>query len=293
MGRKLEYTIPDSYDGKRVISYLRGEIKLSSRLIRTLKHYDTGITLNGVHTRTVDIMHTGDILGVDIPCPDGEIEAVEMPLDILYEDDDLIIINKSPFLAIHPTHNHQGDTLANALVYHLEKQGKPTMFRAVGRLDKGTSGIVICALNKHCAALIPKTVEKEYYAVVSGVLEDTGTIDAPIYRPDPMKTLRAVGEDGDRAVTHWTVIKKNEELSFVRVNLETGRTHQIRVHFASLGMPLVGDYLYGTPGEIGHQLLHCGKITFTHPVTKERMTVTAPLPEDMQRVVDGIEPETE
>lgn len=288
MGRKIEYKIPAEYNEKRVISYLRGEAKLSSRLIRTLKHYDDGITLNGVHTRTVDIMHTGDILGVDIPCPDGEIEPIEMPLDILYEDDDIIIINKSPFLAIHPTHNHQGDTLANALVYHLTQKGKPTMFRAVGRLDKGTSGIVICALNKHAANFIPKTVEKEYYAVVSGVLEPTGTIDAPIYRPDPMKTLRAVGESGDRAVTHWEVIKQNSELSYVRVNLETGRTHQIRVHFAHLGMPLVGDYLYGIEGNIRHQLLHCGKITFTHPVSGERMTVTAPPPEDMQRVIDTI-----
>lgn len=288
MGRKIEYKIPEEYNEKRVISYLRGEIKLSSRLIRTLKHYETGITLNGEHTRTVDIMHTGDVLGVDIPCPDGEIEPVEMPLDILYEDDDLIIINKSPFLACHPTHNHQGDTLANALVFHLEQENKPTMFRAVGRLDKGTSGIVICALNKHAANSVPKTVRKEYYAVVEGYLEPTGTIDAPIYRPDPMKTLRAVGEGGDRAVTHWEVIKQNEKLSYVRVNLETGRTHQIRVHFASLGMPLVGDYLYGTEGDIGHQLLHCGKVTFTHPVSREEMTVIAPPPEDMQKVINSI-----
>lgn len=288
MGRKIEYRIPEEYNEKRVISYLRGEVKLSSRLIRTLKHYDTGITLNGVHTRTVDIMHTGDILGVDIPCPDGEIEPVEMPIDILYEDDDLIIINKSPFLACHPTHNHQGDTLANALVFHLMQENKPTMFRAVGRLDKGTSGIVICALNKHAANSVPKTVEKEYYAVVEGHLETKGTIDAPIYRPDPMKTLRAVGEGGDRAVTHWEVIKQNEKLSYVRVSLETGRTHQIRVHFASLGMPLVGDYLYGTEGDIGHQLLHCGKVTFTHPVSREKMTITAPPPEDMQKIIDSI-----
>ena len=288
MGRKIEYTVPESYDGRKVISYLKGEVKISSRLLRTLKHYEKGITLNGEHIRTVDIIHTGDVLGVDIPCPDGGIEPIEMPLDILYEDDDLIAINKSPFLACHPTHNHQGDTLANAIVFHLMKQGKPTMFRAVGRLDKGTSGIVICALNKHSAALIPKTVEKEYCAVVSGKLEKTGTIDAPIYRPDPMKTLRAVGEGGDPAVTHWTVIKQNEEMSFVSVRLETGRTHQIRVHFASLGMPLVGDYLYGTEGDIGHQLLHCGRVSFTHPVSGERITLTAQMPEDMQRIVDGI-----
>ena len=289
MGRKMAFTVPESYDEKKVISYLKGEVKISARLLKVLKRTENGITLNGEHIRTIDPIHTGDILAVDIPCPDGEIAPVEMPLDVLYEDDDLIIINKSPFLACHPTHNHQGDTLANALVYHLQSLGKPTMFRAVGRLDKGTSGIVICALNKHCASFVPRTVSKEYYAVVGGCLEDTGTIDAPIYRPDPMKTLRAVGEGGDRAVTHWTVIKKNDSRSYVRINLETGRTHQIRVHFASLGMPLAGDSMYGTdPEGLGHQLLHCGKVTFTHPVTRQQMTVTAPLPEDMRRVVEGI-----
>lgn len=288
MGRKIKYTIPEEYDGKRVISYLKGEAKISARLLRTLKQQEEGITLNGVHIRSIDPIHTGDILAIDIPCPNGEIEPIEMPLDIIYEDDDILVINKNPFLACHPTHNHQGDTLANAIVWHLQSEGKPTMFRAVGRLDKGTSGIVICALNKHSANFIPKTVEKEYYAVVCGKLEKTGTIDAPIYRPDPMKTLRAVGENGDRAVTHWTVIKQNDNLSYVAVRLETGRTHQIRVHFSSLGMPLYGDGMYGEENEVGHQLLHCGKVTFTHPVTRERLTLTAKMPDDMQRVVDNL-----
>lgn len=288
MGRKIEFTVPESYDGKKVISYLKGEAKISARLLRSLKQYEKGITLNGEHIRSIDIIHTGDILGVDIPCPDGEIEPVDIPLDIIYEDDDIIAINKSPFLACHPTHNHQGDTLANGIVHHLMKENKPTMFRAVGRLDKGTSGIVICALNKHAANVIPKTVKKEYLAVVTGKLEKTGTIDAPIYRPDPMKTLRAVGEQGDRAVTHWQVVKQNENLSLVKIQLETGRTHQIRVHFAHLGMPLLGDYMYGEENEIGHQLLHCGKVTFTHPVTGENMTLTAPMPPDMKKVADEI-----
>ena len=289
MGRQIFYTIPPDYDGKKVISYLRGEAGISCRLLKALKRIENGITLNGIHTRTIDILHSGDILAVDIPCPDSEIEPVEFPLDILYEDDDLIIINKDPFIACHPTHNHQGDTLANALAYYLQSKGKFSVFRAVGRLDKGTSGIVICALNKHAAAHIPKTVSKEYVAVISGKTEPTGTIDAPIYRPDPMKTIRAVGENGDRAVTHWEVIKQNDTTTLTRIKLETGRTHQIRVHFASIGMPLVGDSLYGTdPMNIGHQLLHCEKVTFTHPITNKVMTVIAPLPEDMKAVIDKI-----
>lgn len=116
-----------------------------------------------------------------------------------------------------------------------------------------------------------------------------GTIDKPIYRPDPMKTLRAVGEQGDRAVTHWETIATDGEKSLVRVWLETGRTHQIRVHFASIGMPLVGDGMYGTDEmKLGHQLLHCAKVSFVHPVTGERMTLEAPMPEDMRKIVETL-----
>ena len=289
MGRIIKFTIPEEYDGQKVIAYLRGEAKISCRLLKSLKREPDGIALNDKHIRTIDLLHTGDVLSVNIPCPDSEIEPVEFPLDIIYEDDDIIVINKDPFIACHPTHNHQGDTLANALAYYLQSKGKVSVFRAVGRLDKGTSGIVICALNKHAAASIPKTVSKEYLAVISGKLEANGTIDAPIYRPDPMKTIRAVGDGGDHAVTHWRVVKQNETTTLARISLETGRTHQIRVHFASIGMPLVGDSLYGTdPLNIAHQLLHCEKVTFTHPVTGEAMTVVAPVPEDMQKIIDDI-----
>lgn len=289
MKRTIKFTIPEDYDGRKVIAYLRGEAKISSRLLKSLKRTENGITLNGVHTRTVDILHTGDELKIEIPCPDGGIEPINIPIDIIYEDDDLIAVNKGPFLACHPTHNHQGDTLANAIAYHLKEEGKQSVFRAVGRLDKGTSGIVICALNKHSAAQIPKTAEKEYLAVVSGRTDKFGTIDKPIYRPDPMKTIRAVGEQGDRAVTHWVTLATDGEKSLVKIRLETGRTHQIRVHFASIGMPLVGDSMYGTDEmKLGHQLLHCARVSFVHPITGKRMTLEAPMPEDMNRIAKAL-----
>lgn len=289
MKRTIKYTVPEEYDGKKVIAYLRGEAKISARLLKSLKRIDNGITLNGEHIRTVDILHTGDELKIEIPCPDGGIEPMYIPINVIYEDDDLIAVNKSPFLACHPTHNHQGDTLANALAYHLKNEGKQSVFRAVGRLDKGTSGMVICALNKHSAAKIPKTAEKEYLAVVSGKTEKYGTIDRPIYRPDPMKTIRAVGEQGDRAVTHWETVATDGKISLVRIKLETGRTHQIRVHFASIGMPLVGDSLYGTDEmKLGHQLLHCAKVSFVHPVTGEKITLEAPMPEDMKEITETL-----
>ncbi len=289
MGRLISYNVEEDYDGENVYKFLREKAKISYRLLKSLKQIPKGIMLNGEHIRTVDIIHTGDVLSVDIPCPESEIEPVEMPLEILYEDSDLLIINKDPFIACHPTHNHQGDTLANAVAYYLKSKNKNSVFRAVGRLDKGTSGIVICALNKHCAAMIPGNVEKEYLAIINGKPDKQGTINAPIYRPDPMKTIRAVGESGDFAVTHWTVIKQNNEKALARINLETGRTHQIRVHFAHIGMPLVGDSLYGTdPDGYGHQMLHCHMVSFIHPVSKEKITINAPMPEDMQRIADSI-----
>ena len=162
MGRLISYNIEEDYDGENVYKFLREKAKISYRLLKSLKQIPNGIMLNGEHIRTVDIIHSGDVLSVDIPCPESEIEPVEMPLEILYEDSDLLIINKDPFIACHPTHNHQGDTLANAVAYYLKSKNKNSVFRAVGRLDKGTSGIVICALNKHCAAMIPGNVEKEY-----------------------------------------------------------------------------------------------------------------------------------
>lgn len=290
MGRQISYMVEEDYNGENVYKFLREKAKISYRLLKSLKQIRNGIMLNGEHIRTVDIIHTGDILSVDIPCPESEIEPVEMPLDVIYEDNDLLIINKDPFIACHPTHNHQGDTLANAVAYYLKQKNKNSVFRAVGRLDKGTSGIVICALNKHCAAMIPGNVEKEYLAIINGKPEKEGTIDAPIYRPDPMKTIRAVGEGGDYAVTHWEVIKQNESMALAKINLETGRTHQIRVHFSHIGMPLVGDSLYGTDeNNYGHQMLHCHKVSFIHPVSKENITITAPMPEDMQTIADGIE----
>lgn len=289
MGRILKYTIPQDFDGKKVKVFLRGKIGISARLLTKLKNSDSGITLNGEHVRTIDLLHSGDILQIELPASESAIEPIDIPIDIIYEDDDIIAVNKSPFLACHPTHNHQGDTLANALAFYLQSKKKSSVFRAIGRLDKGTSGIVICALNPYVASVIPKTISKEYYAVVSGKIAETGTINKKIYRPDPMKTLRAAGDEGDEAVTHWEVIKQNDKMSFVRIRLETGRTHQIRVHFSSIGMPLVGDSMYGTDDfNIGHQLLHCGKVQFIHPVTKESITIEAPLHSDMQKIVDRI-----
>lgn len=286
MDRILKFNIDEKYDGKKVLTFLKTEINASARLIRQLKRTENGITLNGEHIRTVDFMKTGDVLAVRLPEDTESFEPLPYDLSVLYEDDDILVVDKPHGLALHPSHNHQGDTLANAVSYHLSKQGKSGVFRAVGRLDKGTSGIVVCALNKYAAARLSGKIYKEYLAVAEGIYEGEGVIDRPIYRPDPIITLRTVDERGERAVTEWKAVSHCNGRTLLRIHLVTGRTHQIRVHFSSLGTPLTGDTMYGTPhGEISRQALHCRLCRFTHPVTGKEITLEAPLPEDMKKLL--------
>lgn len=280
MPRKISFTIPNEYNNKKVVHFLRGRAQLSVRLINALKRCENGIMLNGSQTRTIDLLNAGDTLTVNIPDDKILPDPVFIPLDIRYEDKDIIAVNKTPFLAMHPTHNHQGNTLANGLAWHLTQKGTNTAFRAIGRLDKGTSGMVICALNKYAAARLTGNVKKVYLAIVQGVFEGEGTIDCPIFRPNPMGTLRACGERGDRAVTHWQSLCTTSGRSLLRIRLETGRTHQIRVHFAHVGAPLCGDSMYGGSG-FAHQLLHCESAAFIHPVTGLPLKITAPMPDEM------------
>lgn len=279
--RHIEYVIPESFNGKKVLHFLRGEAKLSARLVNSLKRIENGITCNGQHIRTVDLLKKGDVLAVNLPEDKPSVEPIGFPLDIVYEDSDILVINKPAGLAMHPTHNHQGDTLANGVAAYFRDKGQSVTFRAVGRLDKGTSGLVLCALNKPAASKSAGHFHKTYYAVVGGVFRGSGTIDRPIYRPDPMKTLRAVGDEGDRAVTHWQSLWTDGKTSLLEIHLETGRTHQIRVHFASCGTPLCGDDMYGSSDtRINRAALHCGKLELIHPITEENLTFQVPFPAD-------------
>lgn len=288
MSRVIEYIIPKEYSGKKLIAFLRGSVNISSRTLTQLKKDPDGIKRNGEHIRTIDIVYAGDIITVKMPDETNSIEPADFSkLKIVYEDDDILIINKPPFLAVHPTHNHQGDTLANEVAgYMLSKQKSP-VFRAVGRLDKSTSGLIIIALNKHAAFQLSGNNKKEYLAIAEGKIEGSGTIDKPIYRPDPGKTLRAVGETGESAVTHYESVASNGKLTLLRVTLETGRTHQIRVHFSSIGHPLAGDDMYGgSKNYIDRAALHCAKIDFIHPVTGKALSFSAEMPNDMKNLFE-------
>ena len=283
--RVIEYTATQYFEGKKLISFLRGHVKISVRLLRSLKRVEGGIKINGENARTIDILHAGDTVTLSIPEDDTHSIPIDYELKVVYEDDDVLVIDKPAMLPMHESHNHQGDTLANAVAGYLQKKGKSLAFRAVGRLDKGTSGLVICALNSHAAARLSGNFEKTYYAMATGHYEGVGTIDKPIYRPDPMKTYRIADDRGDRAVTHYEVLESAEDYSFLKIRLETGRTHQIRVHFAYLGTPLYGDRMYGEEHPlIERQALHCGEVSFNHPVTGERLTLSAELPEDMKNL---------
>ena len=284
MRRKLNYQIPPSYDGKKVLHFLRGEAKLSCRMVTRLKQLEDGILLNGVKVRTIDRLHTGDRLALTLPDEKNTISGEKMPLSIVFQDEDILIINKPAGLAMHPTHNHQGDTLANAVAAYLNEQGSGAVFRAVGRLDKCTSGLVVLVLHGMAASILAGHIEKTYLALPSGYFSGNGKIEKRIYRPDPMKTLRCAGETGDEAVTLWQSLVAGNAASLVRVRPLTGRTHQIRVHFASMGAPLLGDEMYGGCRDwIDRAALHCESVRLTHPVTGKQMFFSCPMPPDMMQ----------
>ena len=291
MPRSISSTIPPELDGEKLIVFLRGHLKISARLLPKLKNDPVGLLRNGEHIRTVDRVHTGDVITVTFPDEENAIPPSDTEnLHIAYEDEDILVINKSPDIAMHPTHNHQGDTLANKISAYLISKNRKAVFRAVGRLDKCTSGLVIIALNAHAANILSENVEKYYLALAAGEYHGEGTVNKPIIRPDPGKTYRWVGENGEYAVTHWKSLKTDGKRSLLKIHLETGRTHQIRVHFASMGTPLIGDDMYGAADlSVSRAALHCFSLRFLHPVTKEEIYLEAPLPEDMQSVADTIE----
>ena len=288
MKRTVSYTVESRYDGRQVKQFLKDEAGISSRLVKLLKRTPDGLLLNGAHVRTVDVLREGDTLTLNIPESSRPVEPSDVHVPVLYEDGDVIVFDKPPFMPVHPTRNHQGDTLANAFSGYLASKGMQAAFRAVNRLDRDTSGAVVTALNQMAASKLQASLNKTYVAIVYGEWSGSGTIDLPIYRPDPLLIRRAVGEAGERAVTHWSCAEVKNGMSMLKIKLETGRTHQIRVHFSHLGCPLVGDTMYGDgDSRIKRQALHCAEVEFVHPVTNLKTTVKSPLPGDIRLLFYG------
>ena len=294
MNRNIDYIIDEDSAGLRVEQFLRRK-RYSGQNLSEIKRMPKSILVNGVHYYMRQELSTGDHLQVRI-CETQNSEKIpptKLPLDIIYEDEDLLVLNKPAGMPIHPSLNNYTNSIANALAYYFQSQGKPFIFRCCNRLDRDTSGLTI--VSKHlvsCSILSDMTkyreVHREYLAIARGsVTPSEGTIQAPLGRKEGTIIERTVDwEHGEDAVTHYKVVKEANGHSLVSLRLETGRTHQIRIHMKYLGYPLIGDYLYNPDMEyMTRQALHSHHMEFTHPITGAHMSFTAPLPEDMARVM--------
>ncbi len=294
MDRTLEYKIETEYDGFTIEKYLKAH-GYSSANITAIKKMPNNVVVADEWVHMNRKLTTGEFLTVNIHEEESseKIPPIDIPLNIVYEDQDIIVINKPAGLPIHPSLNHYEDSLANGLAYYYQKQNKPFIFRCANRLDKNTSGLTVIAKHLVSANIISTMVKnrqfhREYYAIVRGHIEPTsGTIDAPIGRVNESIILRQVDfEKGESAITHYQVIDEKNGHSLVSIHLETGRTHQIRVHFKYIGHPLIGDYMYNPDMEyMQRQALHSHKISFNHPITGQPMEFVADLPEDMDAVL--------
>lgn len=269
--RKLTYLIPKEHDGKIVQDYLMKEQGFSRRLLTRLKREPAHIHCNGEHIRMVDRLRQGDSLTVILTEPAHIPPNPELVVPIIYEDQDLIVFRKPAGMPVHPSILHYRDTLANFFSYHMQVQGIEATFRPINRLDRDTMGLCLAAKNALAAKKLCGRLEKEYTAIVCGILpEESGEIDAPIGREDGSLLKRTVRQDGQRSVTRYWVLERTEHYTTVKIQLLTGRTHQIRVHFSHLGFPLAGDGLYGgSTNDYRTQALCCNRLEFVHPVTGE------------------------
>ena len=261
----------------------------SDRLILKLKNKQL-IFKNGSIAKINDILNIGDIIefNLDYEEENDNILPSNIPLDIIFEDDSMIIVNKPPFLPIHPSIGHFDDSLSNAIKYYFNKINLHKKIRPVNRLDKDTSGLVIFAKNEYIQECLIKQMQnnifkKSYLAVVLGnIKNETGTINLPISREENSIIKRKVNTQGQESITHYKVLKQYPDFSLVEFTLETGRTHQIRVHSSAIGHPLLGDTLYGEASNlINRQALHSYKIEFIHPISKEKILIESNLPEDI------------
>ncbi len=267
--------------------YLRTVCKLSARTLALLKREQGSLLRNGELLRTIDLLKQGDVVTITLPEEQNTITATKGEPIILYEDDYLLVVNKPPFMPVHPVKVHQLNTLANIIAYRYKELGDGFVFRASNRLDKDTSGAVLISKDRHTASLLQNTeIIKHYTAVCYGRIEEKMTISEPIGLADGSKILRCVTPDGKNAVTHLAPINVFEDATLLDLTLETGRTHQIRCHLSHIGHPLMGDDLYGGKRElINRQALHCKSVEFIHPLSGSKIYAEAPLFDDMENLI--------
>ncbi len=302
--REIEYIVKNEEDGLTVRGIMVLALKLSSREITRCKQFEDGVMLKSAGDdafRPVwlkDIVRPGDVLKVKIyedTDNSGDVIPSDDPIDIVYEDEDLILVNKPGDMVVHPSYAHHLDSLSNALAGYYRRTGQNHVIRTIGRLDRETSGLLIFAKNRHAAAILSNqkgnmSRRKEYLALVSGVMEqECGTIDAPIGQEEGVRMIRKVMDSGKEAITHYKLVRQFGDYALIRLHLDTGRTHQIRVHMSYIGHPLLGDNLYGKEIPDSHGMtraaLHAAHLEFKQPITGEELAFDADLPPDMAGLI--------
>jgi 23S rRNA pseudouridine1911/1915/1917 synthase len=296
----LEKKVTNIEEGTKIREYLKTELGLSTRLIRSAS-INKKIFVNDQVVKMNRVLTLGETIKIDLEKDESQDIAPEkMDVDIVYEDEDILVVNKKPFMVVHPTKSYQSGTLANGVINYFMESNQNCIVRLVSRLDMNTSGLIIIAKNQFSHGMLSKEmtenkVEKRYLAIVHGIMEEKqGTIDQPIYKPEGVEngTRRIVDERGQRSITHYKVVEEFHDASLVECKLETGRTHQIRVHLNHLGHPIYGDTLYGYGEEeedlIKRQALHAYGLNFKSPRTGEELELRAELPEDMKELISKL-----
>ncbi|MBE6678943.1 MAG: RluA family pseudouridine synthase [Ruminococcaceae bacterium] len=296
----MDFLVDSEFEGRRLLDFFKKRLAMSRALCTSLKKCD-GIAVNGKSVTVRCILHKGDTVSLKIEdgyedC-DESLVAADLPLDILYEDEHIMAINKPPYMPTHLSHGHRLDTLANALKAEFDRRRTPFVVRAVNRLDTDTSGIVIVAKNRYAADRFAKTnpdirYEKIYTAFCLGSAPEKGEIKSYIRRVEESIITRASyesGKDSEFAHTRFETVARYGGISVVRCEPVTGRTHQLRVHLSSIGHPIVGDDMYGGGLQLPRQALHAGELRFFHPFTGEKIEIIAPLPSDMENFLKEIQ----
>lgn len=296
MENNLIFKVEEEYEELKIRDYLKQYCDLSGRFIRGAGKGNR-IKVNGEVVRLNYIVKKGDEVKIKVTKEESQnIEPEKMDIDVIYEDMDVIVVNKRPGMVVHPTKSHPTGTLSNGLIYYFREKGEKCIVRLVNRLDMDTSGLVIIAKNQYAHMALSRDMqanklEKGYLAICHGNSENKkGTINEPIGRPTLDSIKREVMEEGQKSITHYNVIESYNEGELVELKLETGRTHQIRVHLSHLGHPIYGDILYGREEKefINRQALHAYKLIFPHPKTGEEISLDCEMPEDMKELVSKL-----
>lgn len=297
MERRLTYIIDETNQGKKIGVFLK-EKEYSRAVLIELKKTTTGIRKNGVWANVNEVLQTGDRLEICLQ-EEGKSESIvpiKGDIAILYEDEDILVVNKPYDTPIHPSVNNYDNTLANQIAYYYQEQNRSYVFRCINRLDRDTTGVTIMAKNLLSSSILSNRVKERglsriYLAFVEGVTEEKGTINLPIGRAEGSIIKRQIDEhNGKQAITHYRRLVclniEGQPISIVALKLETGRTHQIRVHMSAIGHPLLGDFLYNENNHmLTRQALHGAMCGFVHPITGEDMLICAPLFEDMEELM--------